>query len=246
VTRPAHADPFPPAFALDTHAGRCIAVRLPPAEPFDRAGVLAALHPEERALAEGFRGARLIAFAGGRVAARRAGGAEIPTLRGPDGAPVRAGGRVSISHSRRLAVALVADGTGLHPGVDVEPLAPDPADHLLAERILAPEERDDASLPLVARLSLKEAAFKALHPLLGPVAFRRIVVLAGRNGGLRLEVPAAVRLAAALRYVEDHVLGVVAVSPEAPRRAASSAPAASPTGIQKVSHIQSVGVRTRS
>ena len=237
---------FPTAFVHDTDAGRLVGIRLGPAPDAGRDALLAALHPDERPFAETLRGARLVEFAAGRVAARRAAGDDDPTLRGPGGAPHRAGARVSISHSRMLAVALVAPDAGPYPGIDIEPLYDHPADHLLAGRILAPEEAADGAPPLVVRLSLKEATFKALHPLLGPVPLRRIVVGTGPDGAPRLDVAdPGIRLAATVTSVADHVLAIVSAEGP-PRRTASSAPAASPIGIQKVSHIQSVGVRMRS
>lgn len=248
MSAPPAADLFPVAFTRDTHAGRVVGVRLGPALDAGRDALIAALHPDERPFARTLRGARLVEFAAGRIAARHAAADAAPTLRSPVGAPLRAGCRVSISHSPALAVALVGTATGPHPGVDIEPLGGHPGDALLAERILAPEEAEDGEgrLPLVVRLSLKEAAFKALQPLRGPVPLRRIVVGTGDDGAPRFSLPhPGIRLAATATVVEDHVLAVVAADGDPPRRA-SSDPAASPIGIQKVSHIQSVAVTIRS
>ena len=248
----AEADPFPTAFAFETPVGRAVVVRLAAAEGAGRDAILAALHPEERRLAEAMRGGRLVSSpaAGSPPAAPPAPMRRRSAPRTAHRAAPAASS--SISHSRFLAVALVGDAGGPQPGIDLEALASDPSDHLLAERIVAAEEhaadRAGAALPVVVRLSLKEAAFKAVHPLLGVVPLRRILAFAGPDGAAELGIPAtAVRLTATIRYVEGHVLCIVAAtSGEAARRTESSAPAASPIGIQKVSHIQSVGVRTRS
>ena len=96
---------YPLAFDLDTPFGRCVAVGLGPAATADRARILASIHPKERVPCDQMRGARLVEFAGGRVAATLAHGrsaaAGWPTLRGAGGAPIGpCGTSVSISHSR--------------------------------------------------------------------------------------------------------------------------------------------------
>lgn len=254
---------FPLAFRLDTPFGLCVGVRLAMAQA-DAAVILPLLHPAERVLAEGLRGARLVEFAGGRVAARRARRAlsapDGPTLRAAGGAPWADGVAISIAHTRHIAVALAGSDPARPVGVDVETRAADPGDALLAERIVTPAEEaaDHAStpLPVVARLALKEAAWKALYPVRGPVGLRDIQVV--RDGpGVSVRSPghdSGRRLAAELRFVEGHVLAIAIVADGAdpqvaetggrtvPRRSSISRPAARPSGTQTVSHTQSADV----
>lgn len=257
--------PFPLAFRLETPFGACVGVRLAGA-PADPDVLLPLLHPAERSLAEGLRGARLVEFVGGRVAARRArralSTADGPTLRATGGGPLAEGIAISIAHTRHLAVALAGPDPARPVGIDVEALAADPGDHLLAERIVTPEEEaaDGAAtpLPVVARLALKEAAWKALYPVSGPVGLRGIEVVRD-GGGVSVRMPGldiGRRLAAELRFVEGHVLAVaivtdddapqVAVADAGPRagrrRSSISQPAARPSGTQTVSHTQSADV----
>jgi 4'-phosphopantetheinyl transferase EntD len=211
---------FPVAFDLDTRFGRSVCVALAPALVADARAAMALLHPEERALCQGMRGARLVEFAGGRIAARiaRAGmpGADRPTLRGPGGMPLAAGVSLSISHTRRLAVALAHDGAATI-GVDLEEDAEDDGDGLLAERIVSDIERsaDRLGEPIapVFRLSLKEATFKALYPRGGPVALRRIAVRRRGDGQPGFDVAAAgvSGIAVELRRIAGHVLSFARV-----------------------------------
>lgn len=166
------------------------------------------LHPQEWALAETLAPVRRLAFVAGRLAAHaamqrmqhmqqaaataptRSGASRAPfspashaVLRTARGAPAFPPGTVgSISHTRRLAVALVrADpAPNLHIGVDIETLSdPDREQHRpdLAPRILTANER--RMLPPHAvdgritreyldavriRFSLKEAVYKAIDP----------------------------------------------------------------------------------
>ena len=138
------------------------------------------------------RGARRVEFAGGRIASRlaRAGmrAANRPTLRGTAGMPTVTGGNsISISHARHLAVALASADPGCSIGVDIQALDEEGTMPLLAERILSEEERAadrvTEAIPLLRRLSLKEAAYKALFPRFGHVRLREIVVLRERGGG---------------------------------------------------------------
>lgn len=160
------------------------------------------LHPQEWALAETLAPVRRLAFVAGRLAAHAAmqhAAAITPTpfgasgaastsathavLRTARGAPAFPPGVLgSISHTRRLAVALVrADpAPNVHIGVDIETLPdPDREQHRpdLAPRILTAHERralpphtegdrvTRAYLDAVRiRFSLKEAVYKAIDP----------------------------------------------------------------------------------
>jgi 4'-phosphopantetheinyl transferase EntD len=257
---------FSPAFRIATPFGLCVGLRLA-AAPAEPAVLLPLLHPRERPLADGLRGARLVEFVGGRIAARQArlsvSGEDGPTLRGTDGAPSAPGVAISIAHTRCLAVALAAADPAHPVGVDVEMLAADPGDPLLAERIVTAEEaaadRACGPVAVIARLALKEAAWKALSAVAGPVGLRDIVAV--RDGiGLAVRVPRLAdrwALAAHLVAVEDHALALVAVTDEtgrqvaaggaernsaARRRSTISQPAARPNGTQMVSQTQSAGV----
>lgn len=212
------AAPYPVAFDLDTRFGRCVGVDLAPALAAGPGMLSALLHPEERPLAQGMRGARLVEFVGGRIAARlaraRLPGADRPTLRGPGGMPLATAGiSLSISHTRCLAVALAHAGPGT-VGIDVELLCGNSGDVLLAERILSDAERCDDSpegrIPVVQRLSLKEAAYKALWPIAGPVPLRRIAILRTGPGrhGIEVAVAGGYGVTAECRDVRGHVLSL--------------------------------------
>jgi len=178
------------------------------------AGARAQVHPEEWAIAEGLARPRRLAFVGGRVALR-AGLASIapdqadaPVLRTARGAPRMPDGTIgSISHKRRLAVALVARPTdsARTVGIDVEE-TPDERDLTrpdLAPRILTPLERHELA-PLAAtdalryreavrlRFALKEAVYKAIDPHVQRyVRFQEVEVFPGGAGAVavRLALP---------------------------------------------------------
>ena len=220
ATPPPAAEPgalYPTVFAASMPFGRCAAVDLATAATADPTTLTALLHPSERALCAAMRGARLVEFVGGRIAARRARAgmpdADGPTLRGPGGMPMAAGcASLSLSHSRRYAVALARkDGPG-SVGIDIEPLDADGDDTLLAERILSDAEcQADAAgepIPLIRRLSLKEAAYKALYPSRGPVPLRALSVLRSKDGGFRLATRGGEELGAAAVELDGHVLSL--------------------------------------
>lgn len=202
---------FPVAFDLGTQFGRCVGVDLTPARAADPGALPALLLPGERALCDGMRGVRLVEFAAGRIAARLAradmAGAHGPTLRGSGGMPVAAGVSLSISHTPHLAVALACEGTA-SVGVDLETPGEDEGDVLLAERILSDEERsaDRTGEPIAPalRLSLKEAAYKALYPRCGPVPLRRIVVRRRGGGGPGFDIAVADLAGIAVESGERH------------------------------------------
>lgn len=214
---------YPVTFASNDGFGRTVGVDLAGALDADPAALIALLHPGERPLCNGMRGARLVEFAGGRIACRlaRAGihGAHGPTLRGPSGEPTATGGvSVSISHARRFAVALAHAGAGCTIGIDIEPLDEAEAGTLLGERILSAQERaaDDAgeAIPVLRRLSLKEAAYKALFPRFGHVPLRDITVAQPivPGAGHRITTPACrLPITAVARDHDGHVLSLVRV-----------------------------------
>lgn len=242
MSAPAGLALFPLAFRIDTPFGPCIGVDLAATLAADPAVLVAALHPDERPLCIAMRGARLAEFAGGRIASRlaRAGmpGGDGPTLRSLDGAPQAGPVNVSISHTARFAVALAGTRADRHVGVDIETLDDPPGLDLLAERILAAAETQGDAMPVIERLSLKEAAWKACFPLVGHVPLRRIVIGGGAAPTARVD---AIDVDVAAYRVGDDV-----VSAAAARRPAISHPAASPIGSHMVNHTQSIGVRIRS
>lgn len=133
--------------------------------------VLARLHPDERAAAEGMKGRRQIEFTGGRLAVRalRPGlGALVAGERGEPRCPP--GLSVSLTHKQDLAVAMVGDAAAGTIGIDLE--GDGRARMTIAERVLRPEElvalktlaEDDQWPALLLRFALKEAAYKAIHP----------------------------------------------------------------------------------
>ncbi len=91
---------------------------------------------------------------------------ELP--RSPSGAPAWPIGVVgSLAHDREAAVAVVGSGaTFLGLGVDIEPSRPLPAG--LARKIMAPREAQPTDLVHLRQVfSIKEAVYKATHPLDG-------------------------------------------------------------------------------
>jgi 4'-phosphopantetheinyl transferase EntD len=231
---------YPVAFDFDTPFGRCVAVDLLPAAAADRIAIISRLHPDEQALCHRMRGARLVEFAGGRIAAALAlmdsTARGKPTLRGPGGMPTVAGGiSISISHTRRLAVALAGSRAG-PVGVDIEPFDDDDPHGHLAGRILSKAERHaDAAgdaIPIGWRLSLKEAAYKALFPRLGHVPLRSIGVGRRHDGGpgFVIAAPTGISVVADARPIVGHVLSLATDARTAgaglptPRRCGGSSP----------------------
>src|SRR5262249_8647774 len=148
--------------------------------------------------------------AGGRVASRLArvgvSDASGPTLIGPDGAPKVAGARISLSHTQKLAVALANSDLGYTVGVDVEAIATDRhRDRLLAERILSPSEGPD--IDIVQRLSIKEAAYKAISALTSTHFPLRDIAAARDGEGFRIRIPELEVEAKAMR-LEGHYLSL--------------------------------------
>jgi phosphopantetheine--protein transferase-like protein len=177
----------PAAFRLDLPHGRCVGVAIPAALT---PALREALAPEEIDHLDRLPPARQAAFAAGRAALRAAladlglpGGPILPDDRGAPRLPPGALG--SISHKRALAVALaapaVADGTSL--GIDLEEDRPTRVD--IAPRVLTPDERDalaalagdERARQVLARFSLKEAFYKAVHAIVRRnVSFQEVEV----------------------------------------------------------------------
>jgi 4'-phosphopantetheinyl transferase EntD len=198
--------------------------------------------------------------------------ADAPILSTPSGAPaVFAGAMGSISHTTGLAAAYVqstadhgGDGVGggsgnggewwsrRTVGIDVESAARGVA-LKIATRVLAPEERATlgvcASMPehadLLLRVSIKEALYKALHPLVRrPIRWHSVTVQPMPDGTCtvdvgKLEKQVGMRMAAeaSWRLHEGYVVstaaawsdqrdGVVTPTGAACRGAAASAAAA--------------------
>ena len=224
-----HAAPdlYPLAFRFDERFGRCVGVGLAGANGAGPACLRKLLHPEERALCEAMKGARLVEWVGGRVASKlaRAGvpGGELPTLRSAGGAPqVGAGIAISLSHTRGLAVALAGFSRGWSVGVDVETIEiEDTEERLLKEKVLSREERRVAisggcDIATVQRFSIKEAAYKAVFSLTGrPTPLSKITVhrLAGSRDEFQISVPAENVLVEAVSLdVAGHVLSLARAS----------------------------------
>ena len=208
-------DLLPLAFRFDDERfGTCVAVRLPAVHSADPGSLLELLHPEEQALGRSLRGPRLIEWIGGRHASRLARadmpGAGSPTLSSPNGVPVVGGGvNISISHSERLAAALASPDRGYAIGVDVEAIPSDArGEDLLAERILSPAERDGPAIDTVQRLSIKEAAYKAILGLTGRhLPLREISVERDGDTGFSIRVPNAdLQVQAISSRIEGHYL----------------------------------------
>jgi 4'-phosphopantetheinyl transferase EntD len=138
----------------------------------------------------------------------------------------------SISHAAGLAVAVTAPTThgvaGL--GVDIEPAEPLDAElwaHVLtpAERALCEASDDDRGLHATRIFSAKEAAFKAVYPLLGAeVDFVEAHADLDGTGG-RVEIP-HLDVSASIRQgrVEALVASLAVVTRVDRRRTRESAP----------------------
>ncbi|MET9610793.1 4'-phosphopantetheinyl transferase superfamily protein [Streptomyces sp. NPDC006512] len=175
--------------------------------------------PDERRLADAMHPLRRGTFLAGRCAARRAlrhAGLPVTGIRYLAGGrrPAFPEGSVgSLSHSGGLAVAVVADARRYRAlGCDLE-LRPLPLE--TARLVLGPAERDWLDLApgpgpaegrLLALFSVKEAAFKAFHAVLGadaPTLVRNIGVRPVRGGfrAVAEHLPAGPALFVRLRSV---------------------------------------------
>lgn len=209
-------DLLPLAFRRESPFGTCVAVHLPGADPIDPFALLEMLHPEEREFCRSMRGARLVEWIGGRHASRlaRAGmpGAGSPTLIGLSGAPQVGGGvAISISHTQTLAVALASPDHAHAVGVDVEAIPTDTrGEELLAERIMSAAERYCPTIDIVQRLSIKEAAYKAVSTLTGThLPLREITVERDGEDDFRVRLPeVGMQAEASSSCVESHYLSL--------------------------------------
>jgi 4'-phosphopantetheinyl transferase EntD len=173
VTTP-HA-PWQTAFLVALPHGLCAGVHLPVTPDPVPAGALARLLPGERDAALGLRGFRQVEFVGGRIAFSllfsELGLGRCAVGTDPHGAPVLPPAVVgSISHKRDLVVALLARGAGF-VGIDLEDTQR--AREGVARRVLTPAEFQAVEeLPAerrwtetAVRFAVKEAIYKALHPV---------------------------------------------------------------------------------
>jgi enterobactin synthetase component D len=225
-----------PKFTLDLPHGHLVGVDIPPVLTDE---FRAALHPDELAYASALGEGRQASFAAGRVALRAAilaadpGAAArlaaMPYLPAPDGGPTLPPGVLaSISHKRRLAVALAAlagpDDAGAALGVDLEddrPLRVDISRRVLTEgelrraAALPPSERDRN---LIQHFSLKEALYKAVNGFgLAHVTFHNVeVTQIAADGCARFAVPVLLQQQLAIAgWIGNPIAGYVVASVQA-------------------------------
>jgi enterobactin synthetase component D len=163
-----------------------------------------------------------------RVALRRLAGLDQTVGRATDGAPCWPEGVTgSISHAGGEAVAVAASTRRYRSlGVDVEPLMTRQQAETLMPMILTAEEREgfiDRSPAMLATLvfSLKEALFKALHPLTGTMFFHEDAELVALEPGgwarlrlltpLSLEWRAGATLSGFWHCVDDRIFCLICV-----------------------------------
>lgn len=164
-------EPFSLAFRRGSPFGEVAGIHLPAGVEAVTSAVLARLHPDERAAAEGMKGRRQIEFTGGRLAVRTLRPDLTPVATGERGEPLCPPGlSLSLTHKQDLAVAMVGDAAQGTIGIDLE--GDGRARMTIAERVLRPEELtavrqlDEADQwdAVLLRFALKEAAYKAIHP----------------------------------------------------------------------------------
>ncbi|MBO85430.1 MAG: hypothetical protein CL927_08730 [Deltaproteobacteria bacterium] len=203
-------------------------VSLPPDGAAPDEQVLQKLHPDERIAASAHRGFRLASFVGGRLAAHGA----IQGLGGPftalhsdtRGAPVPPEGTsLSITHKRRMAIAIAARSELGVLGLDLEDLEPERPG--IAKRILRAEEQERIErLPperqwtaIVLRFSIKEAIYKALAPKLQRyIGFEEASVALHTDGHANIDLhltsgPTPEHIEARFMWMERAVLSTVRV-----------------------------------
>lgn len=171
--------------------------------PEDLTAQLAALHPEERALAAAMKPLRQREWVAGRTALREAlrhadllgDAAHAPLLKDDRGAPqLPAAALGSLSHKGRRAAALVAPHRPLCSlGLDLELVSGPRVD--ISQRVLTPDELGwfDTFFPrpgaaraaaLALRFSIKEAVYKAIDPWVRRyVGFREVELVLSPDGG---------------------------------------------------------------
>lgn len=224
---------FGPALDEPTPHGTCVAVRLPDREEAQSCALDAEcgdtllsslllpageLHLDEESHLRSLQLPRQVLFAGGRLALRRALQSLAVAHAGPvlpdeHGAPALPDGLLgSISHTDGLAVALVSNSPDARAavGVDVES-ASRPASLRIAPRILAAKELPSLGrlagmsehTELTLRFSLKEALYKALHPLvLRPIRWHSVVAHPAADGSCTLDWSELERQAGITMHVE--------------------------------------------
>ncbi|MBL9047635.1 MAG: 4'-phosphopantetheinyl transferase superfamily protein [Tabrizicola sp.] len=146
-----------------------------------------ALFPEEQASLPAAVPARLVEFAAGRQAARRAmaalGHDVVPVPMGRDRAPIWPPGLSgSISHAGGIAAAVLRSGPPL--GLDLEadePLDSDLWPIICSEPELGAHPVTDRGLAVRRVFAAKEAVYKAQFPLTGQVIGFDAVAIAFRN-----------------------------------------------------------------
>jgi enterobactin synthetase component D len=224
-----------PNFTLGLPHGHFVGVDIPPVLTDE---LRAALHPDELAYASAMGEGRQASFAAGRVALRAAIVAAdpaaaarlsaMPYLPAPDGGPTLPPGVLaSISHKRRLAVALAARAgpdAGAALGVDLEddrPLRVDISRRVLTQgelrraAALPPSERDRN---LIQHFSLKEALYKAVNGFgLAPVTFHNVeVTQISSDGSARFAVPVLLQQQYAITgWIGNPIAGYVVASVQA-------------------------------
>lgn len=163
--------------------------------------VMERLHPDEARFAREQKGYRQVQFVGGRLAARQAASQlriDLPPLlsteRGAPDAPE--GLRISISHKRELALAMVSLAGPFQLGVDLEDYGP--ARPKIAEKVLTPPELAEVRsiedptaqwIDTLLRFSIKESIYKAIDPYVGRyVAFKEAIVRPDLEGRAKVEL----------------------------------------------------------
>jgi enterobactin synthetase component D len=191
------AEPFTVVFNVETPAGRCAGVALPPIleeeEPVLPPSVLASLPEAERSFVATLPVGRAVFWVGGRLALRAAGAAQTSPLPSPITAPIlpddRGAPRLppavvgSISHKEDLAVGLVSTDLGWRVGIDLEDpraLRRDISSRVLTaeeQAALAPLDEPTRRAETLARFAIKEAIYKALDPFLRRyIGFQEVTV----------------------------------------------------------------------
>lgn len=161
------------------------------------------LHPEEASAVARAIPKRRRQFASGRYFARRAlhrlAGVSPPIPRGDRGRPVWPRGFIgSISHSEALAAAAVSTGPLRGIGIDVEDAQRFARSNpRLHGKLFTPAERSrtlNRPVEAAVTFSAKEAAYKAVNPLVGRyIGFREVAVKIDWDG-----------LVFRVRYVGEH------------------------------------------
>jgi enterobactin synthetase component D len=202
--------PYRTAFLLETADGMLAGVHIPAVPAPVPEETMACLHRAERQVAETHRAYRQVQYVGGRLAiglALRA--LDVPTspvLSDRHGAPIVPDGTAgSISHKRQLAVAIACRREG-GLGVDLEdttrPRRGIEDEILCGEELAALAGLGDADRwqQVIARFSIKEALYKAIHPFVQrPIGFREVAIALQPDGVARVDA----RFPEGARFVID-------------------------------------------